>query len=218
MGPVLAAAWVLAGCDDGRDDLRVVPVADEIEASPAAAAVEPEEASGTVEPPSEETAQPAPDIDDEEPSVADEATTPEPATSDVRVRVVRAVCGEDATRRRAPATRLGSRRGERGVRVRIRDLQYYCAPAPRFAAEVRRDAVVVRVLPPPPGARVARCVCSHDADVVVQGVPADVQILRLVDASEGDVIAEGRVGRPLGPRPPVESDARPEIHDPFASD
>ncbi len=115
-----------------------------------------------------------------------------------RVRITHAVCGDRAVRGGTGDLRLGSRRGDRGLRVQIRDLGYYCSPAPRFSARIAGDTLELRVLAPPPGTPVARCVCPHDADLTIDEVPEDVTTIALLSHHDGAVVLESPVGHPLG--------------------
>ena len=169
----------LVACNGGevaRDEVRPVPE----EEAPGGVHVEPlPEAQEDVpdEGPSEESApttEPLPD----EPGETTAAPGEAPAQT-TRVRVVSATCGENVRGAQGELAATVRRRGQ-SVRIVIRDLSYYCEPAPRFDASVEGDTVVVRVLPPPPGQPVARCVCLHAATIVVDEVPASVTTVRLV--------------------------------------
>jgi hypothetical protein len=171
-----------------RDDVR--PVAEE--EAPGGVHVEPLPESGEgateEEVPIEETAptsEPLPDesgetVEANEPGEASSGANVEASAQTTRVRVVSATCGENVRGAEGELAATVRRRGQ-ALRIAIRDLSYYCQPAPRFSARVEGETVVVDVLPPEPGRPTARCVCLHDATIVVDEVPATATTVRIVE-------------------------------------
>ena len=198
----LVVVVVLAGCGERREDApagEVRPVGEE----QAEGEVQMEPLPGATEAPAgveatAPTTEPVVDEAVDEGAAAGEGdegsvtAEDENASQRVAVRVVNATCGENV-REAEGQFRASVRRNGSTLRIRLEDLSYYCDPPPRFEAAVEGDAVVVRVLRPEPGRPVARCVCLHDATIVVNEVPASVRTARFVD-DDGGAIGSAAVG------------------------
>jgi len=88
------------------------------------------------------------------------------------VRGLRSRCGGDTRGVEARQARVtGVPSGPGRVRVRIRNLSSYCAPAPMFRAERRGAELRLTLQWPTPGTPVARCTCYHNIRLTLVGVP-----------------------------------------------
>ncbi|MFO7566205.1 MAG: hypothetical protein R6X02_26400 [Enhygromyxa sp.] len=131
-----------------------------------------------------EPAATAPEADAEAPLEAE--------PGELSLRVTQARCGEASDPASLPATRIEPSRSAGELRVLVHDLVYHCSPAPEFAAEVKGGALELRVLAPAPGEG-ARCMCPHEVALSVDGVPSDVDEVRLFDFSDGSTLAEASI-------------------------
>ena len=176
VGVVLTGLLGCNGAEVTRDEVRP----EVQEEAPGEVQVEPlpeaPEAAHPEEGPTEElppTTEPLPSEETNDDAVEASATT-------AAVRVVSSTCGENVREAQGELAATVRRRG-RSLRIAIRDLSYYCQPPPRFEARIDGTTVEVHILPPEPGRPVARCVCLHDATIVVDEVPASVSTVRFVE-------------------------------------